>query len=104
MLAWYPHLDSAEAELKDAERDLVEGECVFLDPRIPVKSRIYQSGTRSDRRASDRCAAQMAAPTACQRRWGPRLVQLLENRMGVPRGAPAQVHQQLKFSMQLLRV
>lgn len=50
MVAWHPHLDPTEAELKDAERDLVEGERIFLDPRIPVKSRIYKSGTRSDRR------------------------------------------------------
>lgn len=51
MVAWHPHLEPTEAELKDAERDLVEGDRIFfLDPHISAKWRSYKTGTRSHRR------------------------------------------------------
>ncbi|MGH8113092.1 MAG: hypothetical protein ACREPL_14420 [Rhodanobacteraceae bacterium] len=50
MVAWHPHLEPTETELKHAETDLAEEQHLFLDPRIPVKPRHCKTGTRSERR------------------------------------------------------
>lgn len=49
MIAWHPHLEPTETELKTAEDDLVEGDRIF-GPRIPMKRQRYKTGARSDRR------------------------------------------------------
>jgi len=48
MVAWRPHLEPTKAELENAERDLAQGERIFLN--LPVKRRPCKSKTRSDRR------------------------------------------------------
>lgn len=50
MVAWHPHLEPTEAELKNAEKDLVEGERIFVVTPPPITRRRYKVGTRSDRR------------------------------------------------------
>lgn len=50
MVAWHPRIEPTQDELTNAERELTEGERIFLDPRLAPRVRRPKVGTRSDRR------------------------------------------------------